>query len=774
MKFSRIFVSECLEKSSFKKHVANPIFRKSFELKKAVERAEITICGLGFYDLYVNGKKITKGYLAPYISNPNHIVYYDNYEISSYLRVGENVIGVMLGDGFINSKTCIWSFNENVFNSAPKMAISVELFEDGGVREFEATDFVCKKGAYTFNCLRSGVFFDNRLYEAGWCDVDFVEENWHAPISVPRPSGKAKLCEAEPIKVTREIKPVKIYRGKLSPYVERVGVAAMIEKEGIERDPHDRENGYVFDFGENNSGIYRLKIKGERGQVVDVQCSERITPDGEVDYNNVHYYPDGYSQRDKYTLSGEGVEIFEPQFTYHGYRYLYITGITEEQATEDLVTYLVMSSDLKRTGGFTCSDETVNRILEAAGRSDISNFFYFPNDCPHREKNGWTGDASISSEHLVMTLDCERSFEEWLNNIRLAQGEDGIIPGVIPTDTFGYTWGNGPTWDSVLFNLPFYLFKYRGNTKVIRDNAHAMLRYLEYISRKRDRRGLVEYGLGDWVPVGRKNADDYEAPLGLTDSVMVVDMCRKAEVMFDAIGFNLHKDFANKLGGEMLEAVRKEYINFSTMTVKSECQSAQALSIFYGIFTESERKLATDKLVEIIERDGKFFTVGFIGLRTMFHVLANAGYADLAHYMITREEFPSYAYHINSGETTMPEAFKTTLNNKESRDSKNHHFLGDVTNWYIRCVAGIDVVAHDKVNIKPNFIEGLDFAEAYYDLPSGRVSARWERVDGGVSVTVDAPDGVLCEIELESGYWFEDTRRSYFDGSKCKKFAVKR
>ena len=774
MKFSKIFVSECLEKSSFKNHVRNPLFRKSFELKEKPSRAEITVSGLGFYDLYVNGEKITKGYLAPYISNPNHIVYYDNYEISSYLKTGENVIGVMLGDGFINSKTCIWSFNENVFNSAPKMAISVEISAGGVTREFEADDFVCKKGAYTFNCLRSGVFFDNRLNEKGWNDVGFTEKDWHEPILVSRPTGKAKLCDAEPIKVTREIKPVKIYRGKLSPYVERVGVAAMIEKEGIERDFHDRENGYVFDFGENNAGIFRLKIKGERGQVVDVQCSERITPDGEVDYNNVHYYPDGYSQRDKYTLSGEGVEIFEPQFTYHGYRYLYVTGITEEQATEDLLTYLVMSSDLKKTGGFDCSDEMVNKIIAAAQRSDISNFYYFPNDCPHREKNGWTGDASISSEHMMMTLDCERSFEEWLNNIRLAQGEDGIIPGVVPTDTFGYTWGNGPTWDSVLFNLPFYLFKYRGNVKVIRDNAHAMLRYLEYISRKRDRRGLVEYGLGDWVPVGRDNADDFEAPLGLTDSVMVVDICRKAEVMFDAVGLALHSDFAKKLGDEMLEAVRKEYINFSTMTVKSECQSAQALSIFYDIFTESEKKAATDRLVEIIERDGKFFTAGFIGLRTMFHVLANGGYADLAHYMITREEFPSYAYHINSGETTMPEAFKTTLNCKESRDSKNHHFLGDVVNWYIRCVAGLDVVMHDRVNIKPHFVSALNFAEAYYDLPSGRAFVRWERVDGGVSVTVDAPDGVLCEVELESGYWFEDTKRSYFDGNKCKKIAVKR
>ena len=160
-------------------------------------------------------------------------------------------------------------------------------------------------------------------------------------------------------------------------------------------------------------GIFRLKIKGTPGQRIDIQCSEELL-DGKVDYSNINFYPDGYAQRDIYILGSEEEEIFEPMFTYHGFRYLYVSGITKEQATEGLLTYLVMSSDLEERGSFACSDETANKICEIGRRSDLSNFYYFPTDCPHREKNGWTGDVAASAEHVMMTLGAEESYREWL------------------------------------------------------------------------------------------------------------------------------------------------------------------------------------------------------------------------------------------------------------------------------------------------------------------------------------------------------------------------
>lgn len=758
MELSDKFVCECRERSTYFKHIAAPIFRKSLVISETVTRAEISICGIGFYDLFINGTKITKGYLAPYISNPDHIVYYDIYDIAPYLKKGENVIGVMLGDGFGNSKTCVWNFDDNVFNSSPKLACAVEIECDGKTICYNAEDFVCKKGPVVFNDLRSGVFYDNRLAEKGWNNTGFTEDDrWHKPLIAQRPRGKAKICEAEPVAVIREIKPVNISKGELNEYSPREDVCKWIEGKNIQETPSNRTGGYIYDFGENNAGIYRLRIKGTKGQRIDIQCAERLT-DGKADYANIDFYPDGYSQRDIYVLSGEDEEVFEPMFTYHGYRYIYVSGITEEQAAEALLTYLVMSSDLESRGSFECSDDLANRIYQASRRSDTSNFYYFPTDCPHREKNGWTGDANLSAEHMIMTMGVENSWREWLNNIRLAQTEDGQLPGIIPTDKWGYDWGNGPLWDSVIFTLPYYAYKYRGETDMILENAAMMVRYLDYISRKRDERGIVEIGLGDWCQTNM-STDGYTTPLGFTDSVMVIDMCRKAEEMFAAVGLEIQCSMPKRLGDEVTKAVRKEYIDFGRMSVRGNTQTGQSAGIFYGIFTESEKTIAFNRLVELIENDGRKMNVGILGARTMFHVLAQYGRAELAYEMIERTDCPSYGEWVSKGKTTLPEQFLEYTGAYPI--SENHHFFGDVVQWYMRYPGGINVIDSHTVKIKPCFIERLDYARAEHILPSGKVSVFWKRENERIILDVQCPKDVDCEIVLESPWVFEDDCRAY-------------
>ncbi len=760
MEFSRKFVSECREHSTYLKHVAAPLFRKSFTLSGAKAQGEIVLCGLGFYDLFVNGRKITKGFLAPYISNTDHIAYYDRYDIAPYLRQGENVIGIMLGDGFQNAKTRVWDFMDNVFNSAPKLALSVSLKDGAEELRFDATDFLCRKGPVWFNDLRSGVFYDRRQEPAGWTEPGFVEDGeWHGPIAAERPRGEARLCNADNIVVTKEIAPVKICPGEMAPYRPRPDVYDGLFGQDTPEKAPQRSGGYIYDFGENNAGIFRLKIKGTPGQRIDIQCSEELL-DGKVDYSNINFYPDGYAQRDIYILGSEEEEIFEPMFTYHGFRYLYVSGITKEQATEGLLTYLVMSSDLEERGSFACSDETANKICEIGRRSDLSNFYYFPTDCPHREKNGWTGDAAASAEHVMMTLGAEESYREWLNNIRLSQHPDGMLPGIVPTDTWGYEWGNGPAWDRVLFEIPYRVYQYRGDTEIIRENAHAMLRYLEYISRRRDEKGIVAVGLGDWVPVDR-GAGDYEVPLGFTDTVMVYDMCRKGREMFEAVGLGLHGAFARQLGKEVLEAIRSRYIDFGTMTVKGACQTGQALAIHHNIFTDGEKPEAFRRLVEIVHRDGDKVTCGFLGLRVIYHVLARFGEAELAYRMVTGREYPSYGYFIERGDTTVPEQFLP--DGKRRMSSQNHHFLADVSQWYIRYPGGINVRSSREVSIRPKFIESLTFAKARHVLPEGEVAVAWRREADRILLEVACPDSVSCEILLEDGWWFREERKAYLE-----------
>ena len=744
MQFSKKFVCECRELSTYEKHVAAPIFRKNIVVTGELKQAEITICGLGFYELFVNGDRITKGRLAPYISNPDHMLYYDFYNLCPYLKEGDNVIGIMLGDGFLNAKSPVWDFDKNDFNSSPKLALHMQIEDVKGTGVFDAGDFKCKKGPVTFNDLRCGIFYDKRLEEKGWTEPGFIEDFcWHEPLNADLPRGVVKLCEVEPIVVTKELRPIKIYEGELlDDYTVPEDKKYILSYQSL---PPERNGGWIYDFGENNAGIFRLKIKGTKGQRISIQCAE-IEENGKVSYRNCNFYPDGYAQRDIYIVGSEEEEIYEPMFTYHGFRYLYVSGITEEQATEDLLTYLVMSSDLKELGSFYCSDDIANQIYAMARRSDCSNFYYFPTDCPHREKNGWTGDAVVSAEHMILTMNVEKSWTEWLRNIRCAQNEIGKVPCIIPTGTWGYGWGSGPAWDTVIFTLPYILYRYRGNTDVIYENAHAMMSYLEYISKQRNEKGLLELGLGDWLPVD-KPASAYDAPLEFTDSVMTYDMCRMAVEMFEVAGMILNRQYAEQFGKELYEQIRREYVEPETLTIKSCCQSAQALGIYYDIFTEDEKSKAFEQLLSFIHDKEDKLDTGFLGLRVIFHVLSTYGESELAWKMITGKEFPAYGWYVEQGYTTLPEQFI-----KDESGSHNHHFFGDVVQWFMRYPAGLQVENYRTVKIKPSFLKELDYAKASHMLPSGDVSVSWKRSGENILLEVNYPTEVQCDIELAQEY----------------------
>ena len=297
-----------------------------------------------------------------------------------------------------------------------------------------------------------------------------------------------------------------------------------------------------------------------------------------------------------------------------------------------------------------------------------------------------------------------------------------------------------------------------GLTEIIKENAHAMLRYLEYISKKRDERGIVAVGLGDWVPVSR-GASDYEPPLGFTDSVMILDMCRKGCEMFDKIGYSLHSAFAKQLGDEMYEAIRREYIDFATMTVAGNCQSSQAIAIYFDVFTPAEKAEAFKKLVEIVHRDGDSITSGFLGLRVIFRVLAEHGESELAYKMITRKEYPGYGYWVEKGETTLPESFSEYDEHTDA--SANHHFLGDIVAWYMIYPGGLKIINDKRVKIKPHFLENMSYAKTSHKLPDGEVSVYWRREGDDIILDVTCPDSVYCEIETDGDYVFEKFNRTY-------------
>lgn len=758
MNFPQRFVSCTYERTSYERHIPAPIFRHLFELKEVPERAEILISGLGFYDLWLNGEKITKGLLAPYISNPDDIVYYDSYDVAELLHEGANVVAVMLGTGMQNPITSVWDFEWAKHNAAPCFAFS---FESENLR-FTAEDFLCSESEITFNNYRSGVHCDARLKQDAWNEIDFDASDWRPVLPAPQPRGKAKLCEADPIRVQAELKAVSIRPGKMRAAAARGDVVARYQNVKLVETASATEGGYIYDFGVNTAGIIRLKIKGEPGQKVSIQFAERLS-DGDVDPTNITaFYPDGYGQRDIYICRGdEAGEVFEPPFVYHGFRYAYVTGIREDQATEDLLIYLEAHSDIRSRVSFESSSERVNQLWTITERSDRSNFHYFPTDCPHREKNGWTGDAAMSAEHMVLTLTVEESLREWLFNIRAAQNESGALPGIVPTTGWGFDWGNGPAWDSVLFFLPYTIYQYRGDTRVIHENAHAMLRYLDYIAGRRDERGIVEIGLGDWCPVGRA-PEAYKLPLGLTDSIMVMSCSRMAAELFEAVDMTVQASFARTLEREMREAIRCAYLDPSTMLLAGNCQSAQAMGLYYGVYDQAERAEAFKRLMEIIEADGRHMDVGFLGGRVLFHVLSDFGQTELAFHMITKPDYPSYGNLLERGATSLWEMF---LPEGQLSGSENHHFWGDINHWFVRQLAGINVNPKggnpNHILIKPRFVAALDFVKASYEAVDASLQLEWRREGDVIVLDIHADEGLEIELALEQGYVFQETGLAY-------------
>ncbi|MBR5454061.1 MAG: family 78 glycoside hydrolase catalytic domain [Clostridia bacterium] len=743
------FISATKEYSTFTDRVPAPYIRRSFTVDKAIDKCTLTVCGLGFYEFFLNGEKLTKGLLAPYISNPDDILYYDVYDIKDKLREGKNTIGFILGNGMLNSiGGHLWDFDKAPFRSAPKLALALEgEYEDGETFVIECDDsFRCHPSHIFYDDLRIGEFCDRRNEIENWADPDYDDSGWNLPIPAETPRGVHRICKADPIVVTEELAPIAVRRAKIGKFPgEYHWMLPTIEPTGLEAE----EDGWLYEFKMNACGLCRLKIKGEPGQKIVIQYGEVLDRNGDLDISGMNFLPKALDHRDVYVCRGGEEEIWMPSFTYHGFRYCIVLGLRDDQATEDLLTYVVMNSDIKEIGDFSCSNEVLNKLQSAVKLSDRSNFYYFPTDCPHREKNGWTGDAVLSAEHMMMNFSAEGSYREWLNNIRRAQREDGAVPGIVPTTGWGFAWGNGPGWDSVLVYLPYYIWRYRGDKEIIRENAAAMMRHLHYLCEKRDEDGFVHVCLGEWCQTARWGHPT--TPLKFTDTVLCVDIARKAAICFDAVGMKLQADFARSLSDEFLTTARKHLIDHSTMIAYSNSQTAQAMALFYGIFEEGERPEAFRRLVEMIEANDGLMDVGVLGGRVLYRVLSQFGRTDLAYKMVTDGRCPSYAQWINEGATTLYEEF---LPDDSIRPSLNHHFWGDISGWMIENLAGLvinpDCISPDRFLIAPKFVDELDHASASHKLPKGTLSVSWRREGEDIYLTLSVPEGCKGEVHLES------------------------
>ena len=759
MKLSERFIIANKELCDFENFVPAPYFRKSFQLDFEPQKAEITICGLGFYECYINGTPITKGALAPYISNTDDVCYYDNYDITKLLKKGKNAIGVILGNGMRNAYGgFIWDFDKAESRGPVTLALNLEAEGEGKTLEFCADEsFKTHPSPILYNDLRMGYCYDAGLEIPEWNKPEFDDSLWSNAIIGETPKGLKKLCTVEPIAKIKEIYPVKIKKfARLAFAYEDTKPKALPRQETM------RENVYVFDFGVNTAGVTRLKINGNPGQKITIRHGEHLQ-DGRFSVNTTCFLQNNrppehisrylnYGQTDVFICKG-GEEIFEPKFKYDGFRYAYVEGLLDQQIESDTLVCVEMNSNLTEKCSFHCSDERLNRLQENCRRSDLSNFYYFPTDCPHREKNGWTGDIQVSAEHMLLNLTAETSLREWLLSLRLSQSKSGNFEGFVPSAKIGYYCG--PCWDSVSIYLPYYLYKYTGDKSVILENAEMMMRYLEYTTTIKNEQGVITSGLGDWVdPFRHYNNGKTAAPVEVTSTLTVYDITKKAVFLFGQAGLLEFAKKAKKIEVSTYTAIRQHLIDLNTMTVLGNCQTSQAMGIAFGLFEEYELATAKKRLIQIIHAAGDINTCGMVGLRYIYHVLADMGEAELAYKIITSNARSCYGYMLDNGATTMWESFRPIDN--DAVDSRNHHFLGDISSWFIQALAGLkpnpNMDNTQNFEISPCFIEQLNFANACYQSDFGKVSSSWKREGEKIKLNVILPKNINADIVIKGDY----------------------
>jgi len=730
---------ECFIKASdlysdYPNIVPAPILRKRFILDFVPEKCILKVCVSGFYELYINGNNITKGFLAPFINNPDHIVYYDEYDVSKYLAKGKNAVAVVLGNGFANQDIPEKSFDKASFRAAPKMSLCLTAEGEGqSFRLSSDESFKVNSSPILYDMYRLGVIYDAREEIKGFSEPDYDDSMWqNAAFSAP-PKGVIKKSEALPVTVQYELKPVS--------YEKQEDIYYFYDRNGKPFESTYVKEGWCYDFGFSRSGVCRLKIKGTKGQKITLRHAEALR-NGKFNMNSIHTVTDkspSYFERfqaDTYILKGGEEEIFVPTFTYHGFRYVLVEGITEEQATEDLLTFLVFNTNMEKTSDFECSDTTLNTLYNMAIHSDLSNFHHFPTDCPHREKCGWTGDTSVSAHQFVLSFNCVENLKMWLEAARYSQTPQGELPGVVPTTTWGYEWGNGPVWDSAIVNVPYFVYKYYGRKDIIEENADMIFKYLKYIASKRDEKGLIAIGLGDWCQPGKKdNLPD--SPLVFTDSSQVYQTAVRSAFLFDILDKKEEVKYALKLALEMKEAIRNHLIDFDTMTAVGNCQTSQAVAIRMGLFENDEKERAYKKFIEIIEKDNYTINCGMIGLRNIFHLLSENGDIDVALKMITKKNAPSYRDMIERGGTAL---FESLVPNG-FQESQNHHFYGDIINLFITKLAGINVNPHmtdiNEVLVKPIIPDCIESASAHFCRGESRIDVSWKKTTEGLKLKAE-------------------------------------
>jgi hypothetical protein len=702
------------------------LLRREFAVKPGLRRAVVFVCGLGYYEMTLNGGKVTDDLLTPGWSKYNKTCLYDTYDVTKSLREGRDAIGLFLGHGMYNVQRVLGRYTKFTGSFGPQKAIAqLRLeFQDGST-EIVATDdqWHAAPGPITFTSAYGGEDYDARLVQPGWDQPGFEAANWMPALATNGPGGvlKGLSCAAPPIRGFDIFKPVKTT--ELKPGVT------------------------VYDFGQNAAQMPKITVHGPAGSSVKIWPSELLRSDGAVDQNSM-----GKPAWCLYTLTGHGKETWSPRFFYSGYRYLQIEcGASPAggalPALDSLESVAVHSSS-PPVGEFTTSNVLFNRIYALIRWAQRSNMASVLTDCPHREKLGWLEQAHLNGPALRYNFDLSALFAKIMNDMADSQRPNGMVPTTAPEYTvFSGDFLDSPEWGSALPLVAWQQYEFTGDTGLLRRYYDNMARWTAYLGSKAQNQ-IVSYGLSDWYDIGPGNPGVSKlTPKGVTatafyyqDTLVLADSARLLGFTDDYVKYNSQAE-------QIRAAFNAKYYNPATHQYATGSQCANALALVMGLAAEPERAAILDNVVNDVRKNG--LTAGDVGYRYLLRALADGGRSDVIYAMNNQSDKPGYGLQLARGATSLTEAWDANPGS-----SQNHFMLGQLNEWFFHDLAGIQsdprAPGFAKIIIKPALPGDLTFVKAAYNSVHGEIRSEWKREGRRVTLNAAIPANTTATIFVPS------------------------
>jgi len=682
-----------------------PFLRKSFKVEKKIRRALVYVSALGSCELRLNGKRVTEDYFIPGWPDYRKRAYYRTYDVTGLLDQGENAIGVILHSEWYSGYQGGWG-RLNKFGRGPRLLLQLEIEYDDGEHQLVVSDETWKAtyGPIIEADNYMGETYDARREIPGWDEPWFRDDDW-GNVLVDDVSLQLTAHPGEPVRKKMELQAQSVR--ETSPGV------------------------FIFDFGQNMVGVVRLKVRNaEPGTRIALRFAEVLNPDGTMHTANLR----GARATDVYICKGGGEEVFEPRFTYHGFRYVEVTGYPGRPPM-DAVTGIVIHSDIPITGEFECSNPLLNRLVQNIIWSLRGNYFEVPTDCPQRdERQGWTGDAQIFVRTATYLADISAFMTKWLIDLNDSQREDGAYPDVAPATGAGF---GTPCWGDAGIIIPYVLWRTYGDTQVIRLYYEKMARYISYLVENSRDFLRPEIGYGDWVPAGSETPKDVIATAYFAHvAKLMAEMAREIGEVEDAKRFE-------ELFNNIRTAFIKAYVK-PDGRIKGETQACYALALDLKLLPEEMEEAALKHLVKDIEERGWHLSTGFVGTRHLMQALTELGRTDVAYRLLLQETYPSWLYTVKLGATTIWERWNSMTEkgiHEPGMNSFNHYAFGSVGEWIFSTVAGIssEKAGFKQIVIKPHPLRELGRVHASCETIRGIVSVDWWFSDQAFHIKLTVP-----------------------------------